>query len=271
MNTADVTFIEVSPKSILLNPKEAARHKDTEAHARRRESIRRLGILQPPGVVAEGEFYKAVFGNGRVLNAQELNLEKITVGLFGRPMTEQEYLLRLGAENTARLDWTPFQLTQYIAELAATGMSQKEIAQSQGFDEPQVSRHRTIQLHGVEALLDAYRDGLVDFSKTFIVAKQAREDQPKWLAEALTGIKRDELQQKVRKAANAAAPTVKLDRVVCPLTTGTKIVVSGPSMDLHGLIDALASALESARKAAKDQIDVKTWGRVMADKAKASN
>ena len=46
------------------------------------------------------------------------------------------------------------------------------------------------------------------------------------------------------------------------------MVVSGPEMSLDGLIEALGQALDAAKKASKEGIDVKTLARVMADKAK---
>jgi hypothetical protein len=85
----------------------------------------------------------------------------------------------------------------------------------------------------------------------------------------LAGLPRDQIAELSRKKRQTGkGEQVKQARVVCPLTTGTKIVVTGPEMTLQDLIEALSSALESARKASREAIDVKTWSRVMADKAK---
>ncbi len=50
---------------------------------------------------------------------------------------------------------------------------------------------------------------------------------------------------------------------------GASVVVSGPELSMSDLVELLSETLKEARKAA-EQFDVKTWVRMMADKARAA-
>jgi hypothetical protein len=64
---------------------------------------------------------------------------------------------------------------------------------------------------------------------------------------------------------------VKLARVRCPLPDGTTtVVVSGLEMSLENYIDVLQSALDLAKRANKDALDVRTAERVWKHRAKVS-
>jgi hypothetical protein len=56
--------------------------------------------------------------------------------------------------------------------------------------------------------------------------------------------------------------------VVCPLATGTKVTVTGAAMTLDGYIEALTAALDAARKASREALDVRTAEKVWKDRAK---
>ena len=178
------SYIVLDPQDLVVNPKEKQRHLGTEAHRRLTESIRQHGILQPPGVGAQGPPHPVYWGNGRVLSGQELGLRLIRVVALSELMTEQDYLLLKGIENTVRNDWTAWQLTDYLGELAGTGMTQKDIAARLSMDEGLVSGHLTILRKGLPALLDAYRGGL-PFTKAVIIARQEPQQAHVMLADAM--------------------------------------------------------------------------------------
>jgi ParB/RepB/Spo0J family partition protein len=85
------------------------------------------------------------------------------------------------------------------------------------------------------------------------------------------GVSRDRLAAacRRRRPATATAPPVRRSRVVCPLPTGARVVVTGPEMSLDELAETFQTALDAVRRAKRDSLDVKTAQRVWADKAKA--
>ena len=267
-NGAGLSYIEIDPHDCAVDPKEKERHLGTEAHRRRTESMRQHGLLQPPGVGAHGPPYRVYFGNGRVLSAQELGWKTIRVVAFSKPMTEREYLLLKGIENTVRNDWTSPQVTDYLGELAATGMTQKEIAARLSMDEGLVSGHLTILRKGLPALLDAYRGGL-PFTKAVIIARQEPQQAHVMLADAMSGTPAAELQQRARKNrnGNGQAQAVRVNRIKIDVGNGVTVAVSGPAIDLDGGIDAAREAARIMEKGKKDGLTAKTISKVAAEKA----
>jgi len=74
-----------------------------------------------------------------------------------------------------------------------------------------------------------------------------------------------------RKLRNGTGTTaVRLARVRCPLNTGTVVVVSGPEMTIEGYISALQQALDQAKRANKEALDIRTAERVWKDRSKVA-
>ncbi len=260
-----LSYIEVDPHLCAVDPKEKQRHLGTEAHRRRTESLRQHGLLQPPGVGTPGPPYPVYFGNGRVLSAQELGWKTIRVVAFSKPMSEQEYLLLKGVENTVRNDWTLPQLTDYLGELAATGMTQKDIAARLSMDEALVSGDLTILRKGLPALLDAYRGGL-PFTKAVVIARQEPQQAHAMLAEALNGTSRKEL---VRKK-NAKPEGPKVSRIRIELPSGAVVTFAGDGLSLDDAIKAAEDAAKLLERGRKDGLTAKTISKMSAEKAKAN-
>jgi ParB/RepB/Spo0J family partition protein len=262
-----LSYIEVDPHDCVVDPKEKQRHVGTEAHRRLTESIRQHSLLQPPGVSAHGPPYPVYFGNGRVLSAQELGLETIRVVALSKAMTEQEYLLLKGVENTVRNDWTMPQLTDYLGELAGTGMTQKEIAARLNMDEGLVSGHLTILRKGLPALLDAYRGGL-PFTKAVVIARQEPQQAHAMLAEALTGTPAAELRRRARKQLNGSTrDQVQVNRIKIDLGNGVTVTVAGPNLSLDDGIMAVGDAKKVMEKGQKEGLTAKTISKASAERA----
>jgi ParB-like chromosome segregation protein Spo0J len=94
-------LIQVDPRRIKFNPLNPRKHRGTE-YVRLKESIERIGIIQPPIVrVLPHGWYEVIDGEGRVSVAQESGLETIRVISVGI-VDDQEALVLLQASNTLR-------------------------------------------------------------------------------------------------------------------------------------------------------------------------
>jgi hypothetical protein len=76
---------------------------------------------------------------------------------------------------------------------------------------------------------------------------------------------RDELARAVRRKRNVS--TVKVSRLVIPLSSGYTVTVAGPEIGFDEALESCAEVVKEGRKA-QAQMDVKTWARVQAEKAK---
>lgn len=73
------------------------------------------------------------------------------------------------------------------------------------------------------------------------------------------------MKQNRRDGKQATAVKVARVKVAMP---GANLVITGAELSMAGVVELLGETLKEARKAA-EQYDVKTWVRMMADKAKA--
>jgi len=251
--------------------RELARHDDPDAIRRLGQDMLANGQLQAVGATEDG---RMIFGHGRLLAAKSAGIKSLEVKLYPSSISDTQFRLIRAAENLQRKDLTGYQKWLLCADLMCGNPTwqQKDLAQAMNLSEKMI----TVNLSPsrcTPAWQEALKEGKVGISDCYQASLLPEAEQAGLLAFKLSGdggkkVSRNKLAEAARKARNGSTPAVKQARVVCPLTTGTKIVVTGPEMSLQDLIESLSSALESARKASRESIDVKTWSRVMADKAK---
>lgn len=171
-------------------------------------------------------------------------------------------------ENIHRADLSGYEKYLGCAELMCCNpaWSMKDLAEALHLDPSMVTRLLSPS-KCVAAWQEALKHGTVGVSDCYAASKLQESEQAGLLALKLSGASRDQIEAKGRKSRTVES-TVKVSRVRCPVASGATVVVSGPEMSLDGLIEALGQALDAAKKASKEGIDVKTLARVMADKAK---
>jgi hypothetical protein len=174
-------------------------------------------------------------------------------------------------ENMQRADLTGYEQWTACSELMCMNPAwqMKDLAEHLNIDPSTVTRILSPSKCTPE-WQDALRDGKVGIGDAYAASKLPQDRQSGLLALKLSGASRDALEQAAKKARSVERQTVKLAKVRCPLSSGTVVTVQGAEMDLEQLIEALQGALDAARKANKEQLDVKTWARVMSDKAKVA-
>lgn len=248
---------------------EQARQQATdEADALLTESIRRHGVLQ---AVAARESGKLVWGHRRLRCAIAAGLKEVPTVILSGDMTEGEFLALQMIENVQREDLSQYDLWQGCVRLleANKGWKLQDLAKALSLDPSTVTRIMSPS-KVVPAAVEAFKAGTINLGHTYAISrKDDPAEQERLLVLALAGASRDKLEAEVRKARAPKPEAVKQSRVAVPLSTGTRIVVTGPEMDLEALITALQSALEAARKASREQIDIRTAAKVWADKARA--
>jgi ParB/RepB/Spo0J family partition protein len=220
-------------------------------------------LAQPDGTIIAGE--------RRWRAAMLVELATLEVKIADEPLSESQVRLWQLVENLQRADLSGYEKWLGCAELMCMNPAWKlqDLAEHLHLDPSMVTRLLSPS-KCIEAAQDALRDGKLGISDCYAISKLPQGEQAALLALKLSGASRDSIEQAGRKSRNGGTPAVKLSRCRVPLPTGTTVVVSGPEMSLADLIDALSSALDAARKASKDGLDVKTMQAVMKDKAKAA-
>jgi ParB-like chromosome segregation protein Spo0J len=254
------------PKLIRKNPNDTRQGRDAEAFRLLVESVRQQGILQPPGILPDNT---NVWGWGRVLAAIEVGLKEIPVTVLPSTVAGGQPAVLTAIENLVRSDLKSGEvlLTLENVQLLNPTWSQKALATNIGMQEATVCRHLAV---GKNPLLrEPLLAGKLNMAVAYKIATAAPEAQAELLQQALSGpVTRESITKAARVRNSPDLGTEKLGRVVCPLSTGTRIVVTGAALSLDSFIDALQTALEAARKSSKEKLDIKTAMKVWADRSR---
>ncbi len=216
----------------------------------------------PDGTLIDGE--------RRWRAAKLLGLRELAVILTDTPLSDSEAAKLRLTTFFHREDLAPFEKWQACAELMCMNPTwqMKDLAEALHVDPSSVTKMLSPSKCS-EEWQQALKEGKVGISDCYAASRLPPEKQAGLLALKLSGASRDDLEQVARKTRTPRPDTIKLARVRCPLSTGTVVVVQGPEMDLEQLIETLQAALEAARKANRESLDVRTFEKVLKDKAKA--
>jgi ParB-like chromosome segregation protein Spo0J len=257
----------IDPKTLKLDPKQAARH-SPETIRRLAANIRQLNrLLQPIGVCGD----RVCWGHCRV---QAYMLAKpgepIPAIDLPKDMTEQEYLLMQLAENLLHNKPSQPELTDQIAAIKETGLTQKEIGQRLGYDEGWVSRLLD-PLKLPPRGLELYRAGKMNASQASGIVKAPSDQMHAMIEDIERGmvLTREAIRQRSKPASNGKQ--VKAASIRIRLPNGNTVTVSGPNLTLDAGIDSMDEARRLAEKGRKEGLTAKTISKVSAERARAGN
>lgn len=247
--------------------RELARHSDPDTILRLGDDMLAKGQLQPVGAMSSGVM---IYGHGRWLAALKKGILVLEVKVYAESLSETLVRLIRAPENLHRKDSTGWQKFTLCSDLMCGNPSwqMQDLAKALNQDPSSITRILS-PAKCTEAWQNALRDGKVGVSDCYAASKLPHSQQAGLLALKLSGATRDQIEEAGRKVRAPKVDAVKLSRVTCPLAGGVKVTVAGAEMTLEDLIEALQSALEAARKANRDGLDVRTMERVLRDKAKA--
>jgi len=255
----------MKPQDIVVNA-QVRKASDPKEQEKLNASVKAWGVLMALLVMPSGVL---LAGHRRLIAALAAGLETVPVIITDRLLTDSEIRVIQLTENMHRADLKAIEQVEGVEEVARLNpdMTNKDLAELLSLDPSMMTRLRSASkvIPPVRAALAAGKIGL---STVYAISKcEAPAEQEKMLAQALSGASRDAIEQAGRKSRNGKAATIKLARVKVAMP-GATLVISGEELNMAGVVELLSETLKEARKAA-DQYDVKTWVRMMADKAKA--
>jgi ParB-like chromosome segregation protein Spo0J len=250
-----------------FDERELARHSDPEKNRLLGANMQARGQLQDVAATEKG---RMIFGHARWLAAKAVGIKTLRTRIYPTSLTDTERELIKGAENLLRNDWTAYQKWQYCMGLMCGNPTwqQKDLVREVNLDAGQITRILSPS-KCIQEIQDALKEGKVSISDCYACSKLEPMEQRSLLALKLSGATRDDLERagKAKRNGNGQANTVRVEKVPVALPGGRKVIISGEGLGMNDVVDALGEALKEARKSA-DTFDVKTWVKMMADKAK---
>ena len=167
--------------AIQPDPNQPRKHFDEASLAELAESIRAVGIIQPPVVSSQGDSYLLVSGERRWRAARLLGLETIDVIV----RDDRDARVQL-VENIQREALSAWEIYRVIAAELATGITHAELAKSLGKSRTWVTAYAAIDSMP-PALVSAFRDGHVTGLTALRGLQQLHRAHPEAAAELLKG------------------------------------------------------------------------------------
>ncbi|HEV3436525.1 MAG TPA: ParB N-terminal domain-containing protein [Gemmata sp.] len=115
----------------------------------------------------------------------------------------------------------------------------------------------------------AAAEGKLGPSEWYAISKVSEAEQGTLLAASLAGASRDQLEKQGRKLRKSETSSVRVSTLRIPLGPDRSVTIAGSNLGLDDAIEILQDTLKFARKAQGENLDAKTFVRVMKDKSKA--
>ncbi|MCE9566237.1 MAG: ParB/RepB/Spo0J family partition protein [Planctomycetes bacterium] len=213
-----------------------------------------------------GKQFLVVEGGCRVTGMKMVGLTEVQALDMGKEPEAGDLLLAQASIDEFREQLNPIDRAKLNqAAMKAKNLTAKQYAARLGVSESKISRSLTLLTLPPEAQ-ELIAAGKLDPTKGVEIAMFAGSERQRELALVADQLTRTQLVA-MRKQKPATAD-VKLERVKIALPGQVLVNISGGSMSMMSVVETLAETLKEARKASDACYDVKTWVRMMADKAK---
>jgi ParB family chromosome partitioning protein len=241
-------------------------HYDESADRSLGESMLAHGQLQPVGARPDGAL---LWGHRRLRAARLVGMKELEVIITDKPLSESEIRIIQLIENLQRADLRDGEKRRAFEEWFGRnpGLTNKDLAENLKLSEATISKYMSVS-RCTKDVQDALDDGRIGISTAYEISRVPADQQAELLCLRLSGASRDGLAERVRKQKRAGTPQVRAKRIVCPLPSGTSVVVTGRELSLDDFVEARGEAQKEAKKAREQSLDARTFAAVMKDKAK---
>lgn len=224
--------------------------------------------LQPVLARSDGTL---IAGERRFRAASLVGLKELEVVINEEPLTESQVRVFQLTENIHRADLTDAEKWRAYEELLRLnhGWTNKDLAQHLKLSESAVTKYLSPS-RCIKEVQEALETGVIGITTCYEMSRVSEDQQQELLALRQGGASRDGVAAYARKQKKPVTDAVRSKRIVCPLTSGVTITVTGKELSLDDLIEAFALAQKEARKAREQGLDSRTFGAVMRDKANKS-
>jgi ParB family transcriptional regulator, chromosome partitioning protein len=238
-------------------------------------TIRVHGVLEPTIVVRDGDGYRVLAGQRRVMAAKLAGLETIPSVIRDKPHTEVEAMEIRLIENLAREALRPLEQAAGLDQLLkASGATASEVAKRVGITGSTMARSLSL-LQLSEPIREQIDAGLISPAAGY---ELARVEDPQLRTElaaqvAAGTLTRDALSGRVKAIKRPATQPTETEksRITAKLSNARRITVAGNNLTVESVITTLEELLARCRAARTKGLALRTMLRVLADEAKRSS
>jgi ParB family chromosome partitioning protein len=267
---SDCQIEKIARKRITWPPQERKHFGQAEL-AELAATIRAHGILEPIGVIRDGEAFLGLWGQRRYLAAELAGLELIPVIVRDKPHTEAEAMEIRLIENLAREALRPLEQANALDQLMkASGLAASEVAKRVGMKPAAVTKSLSL-LQLPAAIQNKIDAGSISAGAGYELARVADPQVQMQFAEQVAdgALTRDALAAKIKsnKRSVESATAAKNSRVTAKLTGGRLVTVCGGDLTVDSVITTLQELLTRCRFAKSKGLGLRTILNVLADQA----
>ncbi len=216
-------------------------------------------LLKPNDTIIDGE--------RRWRAARLKGIEELPVIVTDKP--EKEILGIQLATVFHKLDLSAYEKCEACKKLADAhpDWQSRDVAEFLHVDGSSITRMLSFT-KCITAWKEAFKAGTVGMRDVYAASKLPESELAALLALKLSGASCDDLERVSRKKRNST-PAVRVNRIKCPLPSGSVVQVSGEEIGLDDAVDALKEAVKAMQKASETGLDAKTAQAVWRDMASA--
>jgi ParB/RepB/Spo0J family partition protein len=207
-------------------------------------------------------------GHRRIAGLKLLGETEVDVFITDEKLTDAQ-LTEIGlATAIHRATLSPPEMALALERLLRedTTLTQKSLCAKLDLQEATVSRLLSVAKNPLTREL--FLSGQLNLTLAAEIASAAPDAQAGLLNFAMSGpVTREQLVARKRKPAAEGEP--KLGRVVFPVSTATKVTVTGEAITLEKFVEILSLAMEAAKRAIREKISIASAQKVWSDRAKA--
>lgn len=232
-----------------------------------------VGIVQPPILRRDADFFVPIEGHYRVAAAILLGWETIRAIIDGEQLDANGVLIRQLITNTMRTGLKPSESAKGIEQLIlATGSTAGEVAKQIGLSDAKVSDLRKLTTLSAE-IIELVDAGKIPVSAAAELARREPAERAELARQLAEGkLTRDGLAGARRAAKRDTKPgKTQSSRVTAFLEGGRSITVSGDNLTLETFIEAIESLLTKARRARPQGIGLSTFIKMLKDQQAGGN
>lgn len=233
------------------------------------QSIAEAGLQEPPVVYREGDRFRIISGERRVLATQRRGESSVEVRVVDAPASAADLVVRQLASNAQRVDLTPIERAEAAQVLLTEGLTVVQVAKTMGSSPSQVTKDVKL-LRLSPSLQAAVAEGRLAPDAAYQLTQVEDEKQRDVLAAEVLGhrLKRDALARKIKRikrGTGGCEPTPV--RVMAMLGDGRSVTLAGKGLSLDSVIEWLEQFLAKAKKAKSQSLSLETFVRAMKDQA----